>query len=198
MSNEIRLLIRKRDRLHAKFRRTRDQTDANAHYLARREVDRAKANAKERYRQSTIQSLNSSDMNIRTFWTVTKRHIGNRAKSQIPPLKDGNCTISDNDTKTRLFNTFFAQQCKIPDDSVIPVLPQPVNISQFLLCTITTTTDDVLNILKVLNVHKSSGPDGIIPFLLRYTRQSIAQPLCRLFNYSLTTGVFQPNGKFLM
>jgi hypothetical protein len=142
MSNEVRLLIRKRDRLHKQFRRTKDQNDANAHYLARMEVDRAKANAKKRYRQSTIELLTSTNINIRKIWSITKRHIGNRGKSPIPPLKDGIFTISDSKTKASMFNNVFAEQCKIPNGCVIPVLPAPVNKSQSELHTITVTTDD--------------------------------------------------------
>jgi hypothetical protein len=94
-----------------------------------------------------------------------------------------------------MFNNFFAEQCKIPNGSVIPVLPAPVNKSQSELHTITVTTDDVLKILSALKVNKSSGPDGISPFILKQTRYSIAEPLARLFNYSLTNGVFPDKWK---
>jgi hypothetical protein len=56
----------------------------------------------------------------------------------------------------------------------------------------------VLHYTIIISVNVSLVYDlfiSISPFLLRYTSQSIAQPLCRLFNYSLTTGVFPTKWK---
>ena len=49
---------------------------------------------------------------------------------------------------------------------------------------------DVLDILKSLNVNKSTGPDGVSPKMLREAGPSIARPLTQLINLSLRTPKF--------
>ncbi len=51
----------------------------------------------------------------------------------------------------------------------------------------------VENILLSLNEHKSPGPDGLPPKILKILAPFIAEPLAHLFNLSLATGQV-PNG----
>jgi hypothetical protein len=49
MSNEVRRAIRKRDRCFKKFQRTRRDEDKLLHIIGRREVNKLKKEAKNRY-----------------------------------------------------------------------------------------------------------------------------------------------------
>ena len=49
MSNEVRRAIRKRDRCFKKFQRTRRDEDKLLHIIARREANKLKREAKNRY-----------------------------------------------------------------------------------------------------------------------------------------------------
>jgi hypothetical protein len=49
MSNEVRRAIRKRDRCFKKFQRTRRDEDKLLHIIARREINKLKREAKNRY-----------------------------------------------------------------------------------------------------------------------------------------------------
>ena len=60
--------------------------------------------------------------------------------------------------------------------------------SQFRLCDIVVTVDEVKKLLKSLNMYKSAGPDDVSPMLRNLASDSLAEPLTKLFNFSLPSG----------
>ena len=56
------------------------------------------------------------------------------------------------------------------------------------LCDLVFTTNQVLAVLSILNVYKSSGPDEIPGRILKETAHKIAPSLCDLFNKLLRLG----------
>ena len=57
---------------------------------------------------------------------------------------------------------------------------------------------DVYNALINLDPNKAQGIDGIGPKFLKYCAESLVQPLCHLFNLSLSSSVIPIlNGKFI-
>ena len=49
--------------------------------------------------------------------------------------------------------------------------------------------------IKILDCNKSYGPDGISPNFIKMSRQSLVRPLTKLFNLSLSKGIFPSNWK---
>jgi hypothetical protein len=60
---------------------------------------------------------------------------------------------------------------------------------------IVITEIEVEDILNILDISKSSGPDAVSPRLLKEATQILKSPLCRFFNLSLRTGIFPTNWK---
>ena len=60
--------------------------------------------------------------------------------------------------------------------------------SEIRLCDITTSADEVMKLLKEINMYKSAGPDNVSPMLLNLASNSLAEPLSKLFNLSLSSG----------
>ena len=87
---------------------------------------------------------------------------------------------------------YFSSQTKV-DDTNKP-LPN-VEPAQHVLESITISVQDVLDVLKHLNVNKACGPDLISPRFLRKGAEILAQPYAILFNRSLTQGYFPPSWK---
>jgi hypothetical protein len=48
------------------------------------------------------------------------------------------------------------------------------------------TEQEILDQLKILNVNKPAGPDGVSPRLLKDIAFSISKPLTNIFNMSLS------------
>ena len=83
------------------------------------------------------------------------------------------------------FFFFFASQSNI-DESSISLPSEYHRTHEFTLDFIQVFPDEVLNILKDLNMGKASGPDGIHDRILREGAHQLAKPPCDLFNASLS------------
>jgi hypothetical protein len=86
--------------------------------------------------------------------------------------KRSECSVNPN-----TLNVFFARFEN--DNLVIPDLPTPdPNVELF-------TSDMVYNIFKSLNVSKATGPDMISARLIKTLADSLAYPMCTIFNNSI-------------
>ena len=94
-----------------------------------------------------------------------------------------------------MLNSFF-QSCfntalpPLDDNSRVSTLLHS-DIPEDLLC----TEDDVVDMILKLNTAKASGPDGISTRMLKSTALTIAYPLSKIFNLSLTSGKFPSTWK---
>ena len=89
--------------------------------------------------------------------------------------------------KAELLNTYFSSQTKVND------LNKPLpNIApaQHTLESITIYTQDILDVLRHLDVNKACSPDLISPWLLREGADFLACPLFIVFSRSLLQGYF--------
>ena len=85
-------------------------------------------------------------------------------------------------TNIFILSTLIASSSTLPDMNTITSDVEPLqsfDISEF----------DVYNILINLDPNKAQGIDGISPKLLKYCAESLVQPLCHLFNLSLSSSV---------
>lgn len=57
------------------------------------------------------------------------------------------------------------------------------------------TIDDVMTHLRNIDTSKGDGPDNISPILLKNCADGLASPLLRIFNLSLSTGIFPTRWK---
>ena len=71
MCNEVRYFIRKRDRCFKRFKRTLSAQDQMNFYVARREANRAKQNAKKRFQAKVVDSLSDPNLDVRNFWKIS-------------------------------------------------------------------------------------------------------------------------------
>ena len=76
----------------------------------------------------------------------------------IPPLLVNNKFVSDFTEKANLFNDFFASQCTPISNSSYP---QENLLKHKRLLTLNFKKDDILKIIRNLNVNKVHGHDDI-------------------------------------
>ena len=155
---------------------------------SRLETDTKKTIAQNHYYQSFTQRLLDPKTGTKEYWRLTKELYGNKVKSGIPSLLIGDKVISSPEMKCKIFNDHFIKKAKLPEN--LPPLPD-VNVeTDHTLESITVTQEDVNKILKNLDTSKASGPDGISNTVLKKTAAIICRPLCKLFNMSLSLGIF--------
>ena len=133
-----------------------------------------------------------------------------RLKKNNPDGKDDEFTVNDSDTADVL-NKFFQSVFTVEDDTdvlnfnyfqknfVDPNHPEPFDNLQYqpdeTLDTVTITNEDILDLLKSINPNKSAGDDGVHPMILKECRSELCEPLKRLFQLSIDSGVVPDSWK---
>ena len=85
----------------------------------------------------------------------------------VPPLNVGNKLVTDFKKKARIFNDFFASKCTpITIDNSLPSLFN-LNLTSNLSVT-NFTDDDILKIIRFLNINKAHGHDDISIRMIKF------------------------------
>ena len=106
-------------------------------------------------------------------------------KKKIPiisPLLIDDNFVTDIQTKANIFNTFFAEQCTPLNSSVFPA-NQMFFIRSRLTC-INFNEDEILKIIRALNILKVHGHDDISIRMIKICDKSLLKPLILLFENS--------------
>ena len=102
--------------------------------------------------------------------------------------------MTDPISKANLINDFFSQffNSSVPPLSLSDIFSHSTtDCPSDLLCTL----ENIIQLISQLPTHTSTGPDGISSKMLKATSYSISVPLCKLFNLSLSSGVFPMDWK---
>ena len=103
----------------------------------------------------------------------------------IPPIEFQNHILAEDSAKAQAFNKHFIAASKTIDSHTdLPFDPQ-IRDDSFHLNFINITVSDVEDQIKLLDVNKAFGPDGISPKIIKECIGPISNILARLFNYSL-------------
>ena len=112
--------------------------------------------------------------------------------TSIPCIKkqDGSVTVNDCEKATEFLNYFSS--VFINDNNVIPEFNPPCNerIDNFIC-----SPRDIVKVVSKLKGTSSPGPDGITSLFLKNTLANIANPLCKIFNKSLSDGTLPQDWK---
>jgi len=110
----------------------------------------------------------------------------------IPPIVDNDKTHYTYIDKANAFNTFFVQQSTINDnnDNLPEIHNTDCEINQLLL-----DPHFVQQIINSLDSNKAVGPDKIHNIMLKASSPILINPLTKLFNRSLRSGVFPDSWK---
>ena len=112
----------------------------------------------------------------------------------IPPLNVGNKLVTDFKEKARLFNEFFASKCTpITNDSSLPSLLN-LNLTS-KLSVINFTDDDILKIIRSLNINKTYGHDDISIRMVKICDKAKLEPLSIIYKTCIDTGIFHDSWK---
>jgi hypothetical protein len=192
----LRRLCRKQQKDHrTAVRNSNDYTwedyrTSRNHYV--QEVQRVKREFEEKQAEELVGSLQS---NPKKWWSTAKETLGINKNNSIPSLvsQDGTIHTGDKD-KANLFNSYFTgvqslqtEPEELPEHHDEPDAPH--------LEQITATQQDVVDLLSNLDVNKAYGPDDISPRVLREATPVIASTIRKIFNLSLSTGIFPTSWK---
>ena len=128
-------------------------------------------------------------MQAKTYWSILKTFCNEKKIPLIPPLLVDNNFVTDIQTKANIFNKFFAQQCTpLENSSVLPVNQK--FLTQSRLNSIDINENEVLNIIRALNIHKAHGYDNIFIRMIKMCDKSLLKPLTLLFENSIKSSCY--------
>ena len=94
----------------------------------------------------------------------------------IPPLLVDDKFVNDTKTKPDIFYNLFAEQCTpLKNDSKLP--SNQIYLTQSKLVSLDFNEDEVLKIIRSLNMHKAHGYDDISIRIIKICDKSLLKPL---------------------
>ncbi|MEW8546463.1 MAG: reverse transcriptase family protein, partial [Candidatus Thiodiazotropha sp.] len=189
MHNEIRKLIRQRKRLHKRAKRIDTVQIWRKFRKLRNKIVKEIRSSKVNYENRISNLLKTNTQDTRTWWKLSKQVLKlDKKEDTIPSLYYNNNTYEDDADKAEIFNDYFISQSQLNDSGV--TLPDLILPPYQLLESITISPQDVLDILKSLDITKASGPDQINPQLLKEASHELCIPLSIFFSRLITLGKF--------
>lgn len=185
MNNIIRKLIRQRDRLYTKAKTKNTELHWQNYKSKRNKVVDEIRNAKKEYLQNLKNSLADESLPTKKWFKVASDITKMKNKNNpTSPITSNDCINIHPLDKAETLNKHFANISKTSNE---PQLPDET-LPNFNLDSIRVTEQDVLDQIKLLNTNKPSGPDELLPKLIKLTSKYLIKPLQLLYNRSIELG----------
>ena len=127
----------------------------------------------------------------KTYWSILKTLLNNKNIPCIPTLFYQGKYVTDFKKKAELFNSFFARQCFIIQNSSKLLLTLN-NKTENSISSITFKCNDIVTIIRSLDPNKAHGYNMISIRMLKICGKSICKPLELIFQSCIKHGKF-PN-----
>ena len=149
--------------------------------------------AKEKYLQNQGEKLADPSTSHKTYWKILNGFLNKCKIPRIPPLFVNNTFVTESVEKATIFNNYFAEQCTpFQTGSTLPPLIFNTNNR---LSDIDVTAEEILGIIKVLQIKKAHGPDDISVSMIKLCGEGLSIPLQLIFQNIIRTGIFPDQWK---
>ncbi len=182
VTQEVRRLLRKRDKLHRKVVGSGNSTDTSHLKNLKKHIQKTIRQNYWNYIQDIVTPAQGGSN--KKFWQYVKSL--RKDSSGVSPLKENGKLFTDPTRKADILNRQFKSAFTQEPVGDLPTLrgesyPSMPNIN--------ITCAGVQKLLSQLNPHKAMGPDKIPPLVLKELSHTIAPILTSIFRKSLQTGV---------
>ena len=178
---EIRRKIRRKNKTHAKAKKTGSSKVRSKFETLRREI---KADVRKQHDLYVNNLVGDVKANPRDFY----RYINSQKKDTqgIPPLKrkNGKGVAQSDLEKAEEFNGQFTDVFSKNEHTQVPLLDR----SAPFMNDIAVSKDGVIKLLKGLNPSKALGPDELHPRVLKKLATELGPVFAHLFQQSIDTG----------
>ena len=175
ITDQFRRLIRQRQYAWT----SGDRTQYNK---LRNKINRLSKQLRKQFYGRRIQGLRDSSSH--EWWRETKKLTGQSSKPELLPLMN---SVAGGDAQllADLINISLQQ---VSND--LTPLPAVYSVdSNDASCEFVVQPFEVFYKLSHIKVHKSPGPDGIPNWLLRDFAFALSEPICHIFNSSISEGI---------
>jgi hypothetical protein len=182
--NSLRPLLKRKIETYRDMKSSEDQAIRQTYIEARNVYNRAVGKCKKEHASDVALRLDSRTG--RPWWKITNGIMGKGMSSAIPPLNDGQLSISDSKEKADLLNNLFAAKASTPFPE--KESPTPTSATDVQLRNIKFHPRAVCKLLRSIDTAKSAGLDCINGLVLQKCADVLCHPLTRLFQRSFDTG----------
>ena len=119
---------------------------------------------------------------------------GQENSSSIPPIVENEVTIFDSKEKACIFNEYFVLQSELPVVNAIPPAIQPYQTQRFL-SHIIATEEQVLELMKGVDISKACSYDGVGNKIIKLCREGFQVYFTHFINLSLSLGQYPSEWK---
>ena len=191
----IKLQITKKNMLYTKYiQNGRKIADFHTLEATRNTLKYLIQESKKKYYNRLSGKLSDPKTSSKAYWSILKSFFIDKKLPVIPPLLVNNEFVTDFKVKSNLFNDHFAKQCSLLNNtSTLPNEYPPLPL--YSISDIQLNDDEILKLIRNLDVNKSHGHDGISSRILRLCDSSIVKPLKLIFTNSLTNSTFPSSWK---
>ena len=142
------------------------------------------SSTKALYYDNLAKKLNNPLLQTKTYWSILKTFYNDKKIPIIPPLLVNDKFVTDIQMKANIFNKFFADQCTpLKNNSSLPV--NQIFLTQSRLTSLDFNEDELLKIIRALNINKAHGHDDISIRMIKICDKSLIKPLTFLFKTSV-------------
>ena len=117
------------------------------------------------------------------YWSILKTFYDDKKIPLIPPPLIEKKIATDTRRKANILNKFFAEQCTpFKNGSVLPSSQE--FLTQERLCSLDFSNNEILKLIRSLNVHKAHGRDDIFIRMIKMCDKFLVKPLIILVQNS--------------
>ena len=147
------------------------------------ELDELISSTKGLYYENLAKKLSNPLLLAKTYWSILKTFYTDKKILLIPPLLVDDKHVTDIKTKANIFNEYFAEECTLlKNSSVLPI--NQTFLTQSRLTSLDLNEEEILKIIRALNIHKAHGHDDISIRIIKICDKSLLKPLILLFQNS--------------
>ena len=144
------------------------------------------------YFKKLATSLQQGNLNPKQWWTVTKQFLKQNKDSDISLIIQHDNHFTTPQEKSTVLNNHFCMQSTIADShGTLPPFEPP----EHTLGNVRISSQDVEDVLRLLDASKASWPDLIHPRLLKEGAFVMSPHLSKLFNKSIELCQFPSDWK---
>ena len=123
----------------------------------------------------------------KSYWSTLKMFLNNKKIPCIPPLRHQNKYVTDFKEKAEIFNSFFAEQCSLINNS--SKLPSTfLERTDKFIWSLSFNGNDITRIIRDLDPNKAPGHDMISIRMLKICGESISKSLEIIFKSCIEKG----------
>ena len=181
INKNIKQLILEKNEMHKKYvNKKKDPRIFDKVKCLQNELNSIIESNKQKYYCRLSKKLVDPMTSTKSYWSSLKMLLKNKKIPCIPPLRYQNKHVTDFKEKVEIFNSFFAEQCSLINNS--SRLP-----SKFLkrtvkfISSISFSSNNIARIIRDLGPNKAHGHNMISICMLKICGESISKPLEIIF-----------------